>query len=95
MGLKIGDIVARISYGSDILFKVSGIRNEGGKRIVTLKGICYRLEADAPETDLTKQSDNYIREYNARVGNMVRKKVNYPNRAPSRSRQKKNPSYST
>lgn len=75
MSLKIGDIVARKSYGSDILFKVVDIRNERGNKVVILKGICYRLEADAPESDLVVQSDNYIEEYNARVNRAVNEKV--------------------
>lgn len=52
---KIGDIVTRKSYGSDIFFKIVEIKNEGGENIATLKGITYRLEADAPESDLLLQ----------------------------------------
>lgn len=61
--LKVGDIVARKSYDQDVFFKVTGIRKEGQKSIVTLKGITYRLEADAPEDDLVIQSDSKVREY--------------------------------
>ncbi|NLP14939.1 MAG: sporulation peptidase YabG [Clostridium sp.] len=75
MDFKIGDIVARKSYGSDILFKVADIKNEGGKRVAILKGICYRLEADAPESDLMIQPESYVREYNARVNMSVDEKV--------------------
>lgn len=75
MSFKIGDIVARKSYGSDILFKVVDIKNEGGKRVAILKGICYRLEADAPESDLMVQPESYVREYNARINMSVDEKV--------------------
>ncbi len=55
-GIKIGDIVARKSYDCDILFKVINIRNEGLNRTYGLKGILYRIEADAPDWDLELQS---------------------------------------
>lgn len=61
--LKIGDIVARRSYGFDIFFKVTDIKEINGERIVTLKGISYRIEADAPETDLELQPVHKVREY--------------------------------
>jgi len=40
---------------------VVDIKYEKGRKIVVLKGICYRLEADAPETDLIVQPDSYVR----------------------------------
>jgi len=61
--IKIGDIVARKSYGYDIFFKVIDITEAGGERILTLKGISYRIEADAPESDLELQPENKVREY--------------------------------
>lgn len=54
--LKIGDVVSRKSYGSDILFKVVDIKEEGNNKIVVLNGLAYRLEADAPVTDLVVRS---------------------------------------
>ncbi|HEX2945341.1 MAG TPA: sporulation peptidase YabG [Clostridia bacterium] len=65
-GLKIGDIVARKSYGYDIFFKVVNITNNGSDNIVTLKGISYRIEADAPESDLIVQPEHKVREYRDR-----------------------------
>ncbi len=65
-GLKIGDIVARKSYGYDIFFKVVNITNNGADRIATLKGISYRIEADAPESDLLVQPEHKVREYKDR-----------------------------
>ncbi len=61
--LKIGDIVARKSYGYDVFFKVVDITDTGSGNIVTLKGISYRIEADAPESDLEIQTDSRISEY--------------------------------
>ena len=54
--LMVGDIVARKSYGKDIFFKVVDIKDNGKENIATLKGITYRIEADAPESDLVVQT---------------------------------------
>ncbi|HYF84084.1 MAG TPA: sporulation peptidase YabG [Clostridia bacterium] len=63
MDIKVGDIVARKSYDYDILFKVHDIvvRNDGS-RIICLKGLNYRLFADAPESDIIKMPMNKINE---------------------------------
>jgi len=56
--IKIGDIVARKSYGSDTKFKVADIQEvRNGERILTLKGVNFRIEADSPESDLELVSD--------------------------------------
>lgn len=50
---QVGDIVARKSYGGDVLFSIAAIdesRNDEQQCIV--KGVMYRLEADAPINDL-------------------------------------------
>lgn len=62
-GLKIGDFVVRKSYGMDIVFKVVGILTDEAQKKIILRGVCYRLEADAPESDLlvlppTKEEKN-------------------------------------
>lgn len=55
MEIKKGDIVGRISYGKDILFYVSRIiKQKNGKDYAILKGIQYRIEANAPLEDLEK-----------------------------------------
>ncbi|HYF75102.1 MAG TPA: sporulation peptidase YabG, partial [Candidatus Nitrosocosmicus sp.] len=55
MDVKVGDIVARKSYGYDILFKVQDIVvGNDGSIIIRLKGLNYRLFADAPEADIMK-----------------------------------------
>ncbi len=61
--LKIGDIVARKSYGEDVFFKVVDIRDSGDCKIATLKALNYRLEADAPENDLVPQSREKVTKY--------------------------------
>lgn len=71
---KIGDIVARRSYGCDIFFKVADITNMGGEKVITLKGISYRIEADAPESDLEIQTDSSVREYREKCCRIVEKR---------------------
>lgn len=47
--IQIGDYVVRISYNRDVLFRVLEIKPNG---IVKLKGISFRIIADAPIEDL-------------------------------------------
>ena len=47
--LRIGDIVTRKSYGSDIYFRIIGIQPGG---YIDLVGIDYRIRADAHPMDL-------------------------------------------
>lgn len=61
--LKIGDIVARKSYGCDVFFKIVDIKTIKDEKIFTLKGISYRIEADAPEGDVELQPEQKVREY--------------------------------
>lgn len=58
MGIKLGDIVGRKSYGCDVIFKVFDIADnrEQGKTVL-LKGVNVRLLADSPETDLVLMSE--------------------------------------
>ncbi|ATW26488.1 sporulation peptidase YabG [Candidatus Formimonas warabiya] len=52
-GIQTGDVVARKSYGYDIVFRVKAIyENQAGKLIAILKGVDVRLIADAPLDDL-------------------------------------------
>lgn len=48
------DIVGRISYNCDIIFRVTDIRVENGVKMVVLYGEDFRLVADAPYEDLVK-----------------------------------------
>ncbi len=51
--MREGDIVARKSYGKDIIFKIEKITiDEHGKKVAILKGIAFRIIADAPLNDL-------------------------------------------
>ena len=63
MDIKVGDIVARKSYSYDIMFKVHDIVvGKDGSRTICLKGLNYRLFADAPESDVVKMPMNKVNE---------------------------------
>lgn len=62
--IKVGDLVGRKSYNLDIVFKVIEIYPSAiGEEIAVLKGINYRLLADAPLKDLIKPNKEQ-QEYN-------------------------------
>ena len=51
--MKVGDIVARKSYNKDIVFKITDIIvDQNGKKIAILKGVAFRIIADAELSDL-------------------------------------------
>lgn len=53
MNFKIGDIVSRISYNHDIVFKITNI----SANTVYLKGLDFRLYADASIDDIVAVSN--------------------------------------
>ncbi|KJS82346.1 MAG: peptidase [Peptococcaceae bacterium BICA1-8] len=61
--IKVGDIVARISHGMDILFKVEEIIEHRGKAVALLRGLDLRLYADSPVADLEKKTPSEISAY--------------------------------
>lgn len=60
--IKRGDIVGRKSYGKDILFSVKNIIDTPKGKIVILRGIIDRIEADSYIEDLEKMDKNYVKE---------------------------------
>jgi spore coat assemly protein len=54
VSIKLMDIVGRVSYNCDIIFRVTDIRVENGVKMVILFGEEFRLVADAPYEDLVK-----------------------------------------
>ncbi len=58
MALKVGDIVTRQSYGEDMLFRITDIKEK--EKIAILKGLDFRLIADAPLKDLKKASHKQV-----------------------------------
>ena len=61
--INVGDIVARISHGMDILFKVEEVIEHRGKAVALLRGLDLRLYADSPVADLEKKTPSEISAY--------------------------------
>lgn len=66
MEFKQGDLVCRKSYNSDILFKIKKVT----QTYALLKGLDFRLLADAPLEDLVVPSAERINEHNEKVQKM-------------------------
>lgn len=61
--MKVGDIVARKSYNKDIVFKIIDIIvDNDGEKIAILKGVAFRIIADAKLSDLEVLKPPDIRE---------------------------------
>lgn len=80
--IKKDDIVGRISYGKDILFKVENIINTNkGNKIAILKGIIIRIEADAYLEDLEimekEQIDNNMRNLEIKLESKIKGNIVY------------------
>ncbi|MDP4179522.1 MAG: sporulation peptidase YabG [Bacillota bacterium] len=58
---SVGDIVVRKSYGKDVYFVITEIKNtESGKPSYTLRGLLMRIEADSDGHDLLKQNPRLV-----------------------------------
>lgn len=78
--VKKGDIVARRSYGCDILFSVENIiKSTNGIKIVILKGITVRILADAYVEDLVildeKQLDDSLRSLDIKIEDRINRLI--------------------
>jgi len=74
--IKKGDIVGRISYGKDVLFYVTRIiQTKGEKDYAILKGVNYRIEADAPIDDLEKIDKSKIEEKKRNIETKIKKRI--------------------
>lgn len=62
MTIGIGDLVVRRSHGGDIIFRIAEIYEEQGKPMCVLKGLHYRLLADAPLEDVQAIDAQYLRD---------------------------------
>lgn len=63
-GLKVGDVVARKSYGGDIYFRIDDISvGRDGKNAYSLRGIIYRIFADAREEDLVLRDSRQVQQH--------------------------------
>lgn len=77
--LAVGDYVVRISYNRDVMFRISYILPNQAAR---LKGVSYRIIADAPLSDLevvdgmryTSQEDSIMNSIDTAVENIIKKR---------------------
>jgi len=79
--IKNGDYVTRKSHGNDILFNVEKIiKLSNGKENVILKGVTYRIKADAPIEDLCiinkKEAINIINKFDFEIVEKAKKLEN-------------------
>ena len=65
--INIGDYVTRKSYNNDIVFKVVDIKDD----IYYLYGVCVRLSADSPLSDLVKYNDIINDDFNVKIDEYV------------------------
>ena len=75
--IKKGDVVARKSYGCDLMFKVVDIKiDQAGDKTAVLRGVDYRIEADAPGDDLKVVSDEDLERVNKHSDKWINKSIN-------------------
>lgn len=76
MEIKKGDIVGRISYGKDILFYVDRIiKTKIGKSYAILRGVLYRIEADAELEDLEKMDKDFTEKEKRGYETEIKKRI--------------------
>ena len=74
--IKKGDVVGRISHGMDILFRVKKIISlKNGKKLVILKGISERIEADCYIEDLYLITKNKVKEELEKIDKKINKRI--------------------
>ncbi len=73
--IKKGDIVARKSYGKDIIFTVKNIIYTNKETIAILKGLIDRIEADSPIEDLEIVDKNIINKKIAKLHDKMNNKI--------------------
>ena len=78
--IKQGDIVGRKSYGKDIVFTVNKIINNNNSKIVILKGIYERIEADSDISDLELIEKAELKKYLEKSNHNINKRINDNNR---------------
>lgn len=84
MNINKGDIVARKSYGKDIIFVVEKIiKSKNEEHIAILKGVIIRIKADAPVGDLEYVSKECLEEALKKMDELIRTRVEH-NRYPGK-----------
>jgi len=73
---KKGDIVGRKSYNKDVLFEITKIiKTSNNKRIMILKGITERIEADSLEEDLELMDKRIVEDRIKKLEDKISKRI--------------------
>lgn len=81
MKISKGSIVARKSYGKDILFKIDRIiKLKNGERYCILKGLTVRIEADSPLSDIELVEEKRIINTEKVIEELMNKRIYDNNR---------------
>lgn len=73
---KKGNIVGRISYNKDVLFEITNIiKTSNNKKIIILKGITERIEADSPEEDLEIMNKRIVEDKIKKLEDKMEKRI--------------------
>lgn len=88
--LKKGDIVGRISYGKDIVFKIEKIIIDSNKNeIAILKGITERIKADSFLDDLVLLDEYYVKECINKINKQLENRIeNFNNKIEIKNSKK-------
>lgn len=74
MRLRRGDLVVRISYNKDIIFRIDRIiKLTNGQEYAILKGITARIEADAPLEDIEKAEEYRVERAEENIEKIIEK----------------------
>lgn len=77
MKVKKGEYVTRKSYGNDIVFAVDRIINlKHGNALAILKGVTFRVEADAPLQDIEKVDESRVINSKKEIDKMLIARIN-------------------
>ena len=77
MKVKKGEYVTRKSYGNDIVFVVDRIINlKDGNALAILKGVTFRVEADAPLQDIEKVDESRVINSKKEIDKMLIERIN-------------------
>lgn len=73
--IKKGDVVARKSYGKDIIFYVKRIIKTKNGKIAILSGLIERIEVDSNILDLEKVDEKVVKKHIENINNRLDKRI--------------------
>lgn len=73
--IKKGDVVARKSYGKDILFNVKRIIKTDKEKIAILSGIVERIEADSDVKDLERVDEKIAKDSIEKIDKKLKERI--------------------